>query len=97
MKPSPRLTRLDEHHGNWQADAACLGVDTRIFFPPEGRRGVRHRSLENAAKRICAQCPVQLACRHYALQAHEAYGVWGGLTEDERRLLTAASTRRRAG
>jgi WhiB family redox-sensing transcriptional regulator len=86
-----------ESRWDWQADAACRGVDTRLFFPPGGRRGNLHRSLEDAAKRLCSRCPVQLACRRYAQQAQEPYGVWGGLTEGERRAAAERAGRRQAG
>ncbi|WP_424556268.1 WhiB family transcriptional regulator [Streptacidiphilus pinicola] len=42
---------------------------------------------EDAAKRVCAGCPVLDECRTYALEAREPYGVWGGMSEDERAAL----------
>jgi WhiB family redox-sensing transcriptional regulator len=42
---------------------------------------------EKRAKEICAECPVQIECRNYALEIREQYGIWGGMTENERRLL----------
>jgi WhiB family redox-sensing transcriptional regulator len=50
------------------------------------------RAREDAAKRVCAACPVRQECLDYALRVREQYGIWGGLTEVERRAL--ASERR---
>jgi hypothetical protein len=55
-----------------------------MFFHPDGERGPRRRNRENTAKAICATCPVIQACREQALAAHEPYGIWGGLSEDDR-------------
>ena len=81
-----------QHVWDWQLDAACREADTRIFFHPTGERGERHHARELAAKQVCARCPVLAACRDYAIAAGESYGVWGGLTEEER-----GSHRRRRG
>jgi len=43
-----------------------------------------HRNRENAAKAVCASCPVINACRDHALAVQEPYGIWGGLSEDDR-------------
>lgn len=50
---------------------------------------------EARAKRVCASCPVREACRSYALETGQDYGVWGGTTADERRALRAAWLLRR--
>lgn len=70
----------------WQHRAACRGPNQAIFFPPsqlERRSDKRHR--ERRAKEICAECPVQTECRSYAIEIREQHGIWGGLTEVERR------------
>jgi WhiB family transcriptional regulator, redox-sensing transcriptional regulator len=69
------------------ADAHCHGADAELFFGPPGiePRGERMRR-EMAAKAVCRECPAMLACRQYALDQGEVYGVWGGLGEQERRL-----------
>ena len=69
----------------WQYEGACRDLDTQLFFHPEGERGGTRRRRAEAAKAICATCPVIDKCREYALKAHEPYGVWGGMTEEERR------------
>ena len=53
--------------------------------PPEGDRGSTGRRRAANAKAICATCPVIEQCREYALRAQEPYGIWGGMTEEERR------------
>ncbi len=66
--------------GPWRAQGACLGADTELFFPGRGE------PLE-AARRVCGSCPVLAACRDYAVPVSELKGVWGGLSEVERRRL----------
>ncbi|WP_441248124.1 WhiB family transcriptional regulator [Kitasatospora sp. McL0602] len=83
-----------DHCWSWQLRGACREADNRLFFHPAGERGEAHDSREDAAKAVCAECPVRIECRRYALEARERYGVWGGLTEDERYRLLAGSTRR---
>lgn len=51
-------------------------------------------SREEAAKRVCARCPVMVECREHALLMPEPYGVWGGLTAAERRVVIARRRRR---
>ena len=64
----------------WWRDAACLEVNTEKFFPHgDDREG------NAAAKAFCARCPVTGKCLEYALETNQRFGVWGGLTESERR------------
>jgi WhiB family transcriptional regulator, redox-sensing transcriptional regulator len=69
---------------SWRLHAACRGVDTELFYSPEGERRRARAARERAAKVICATCPVKAPCAAYALQHRERYGIWGGLTESER-------------
>ena len=69
---------------DWQLDAACRGEDSDLFFHPEGERGDVREARQKAAKAICAGCPVLAECRAHALAVREPYGIWGGLSEDER-------------
>jgi WhiB family transcriptional regulator, redox-sensing transcriptional regulator len=65
----------------WVADAACAGhPDPSLFFPPQGAQA---QAL--AAKTICGECPVMYDCLSYALRHKELYGIWGGVSEHERR------------
>lgn len=75
----------------WQYQGACRDLDTEQFFHPEGERGGTRKRRDDAAKAICAQCPVINQCREYALAAQEPYGVWGGLSAEERREIIRAN------
>ena len=55
-----------------------------MFFHPEGERGAARLARERAAKAICASCPVRRECAQHAEQVREPYGVWGGMSEEER-------------
>lgn len=78
---------------DWRDDAACRDEDPELFFPI-GTTGIAHEQV-NAAKRICARCPVQEECLEFALASNQDAGIWGGLTEDERRTLKRSRQRRR--
>jgi WhiB family redox-sensing transcriptional regulator len=69
------------------ADAACKGEDLGLFFGPDAEFVTARRDREAKAKAICARCPVIADCLAFALDTREAYGVWGGQTEDERRAI----------
>jgi WhiB family redox-sensing transcriptional regulator len=69
---------------DWQFEGACRTMDPEMFFHPDGERGPRRRNRENAAKAVCASCPVLQKCREQALAVAEPYGIWGGLSEDDR-------------
>jgi WhiB family redox-sensing transcriptional regulator len=77
---------------DWQNDAACLSEDPDLFFPI-GTTGDAVPQIM-AAKSICATCPVLSTCLEFALESRQDYGVWGGLTEDERRSLRRSRQRR---
>jgi WhiB family redox-sensing transcriptional regulator len=70
---------------SWYHYAACQGKDPELFFPI-GTTGPASLQL-GEAKRVCAGCPVQSLCLEWAMLARIDYGVWGGLSEDERRAL----------
>jgi WhiB family redox-sensing transcriptional regulator len=80
------------HHRDqaWRKEANCIGADLEIFFPdiPTNRS-----SLE--AKALCRQCPVALECLEEALQQPEEFGIFGGLTRDERQGLRSKEKNRR--
>jgi WhiB family redox-sensing transcriptional regulator len=79
---------------DWQLVAACRGVDSSLFFHPEGERGAARTAREAAAKEVCGRCPVRAECATHALTVREPYGVWGGLTEDEREEMMGRSRHR---
>lgn len=71
--------------GYWRRRAACQGKDPELFFPV-GSAGPALTQIAEA-KKICARCPVLRACLVFAMATGQEYGIWGGLTEDERRQL----------
>jgi WhiB family redox-sensing transcriptional regulator len=73
----------------WQYQGACRDADDTLFFHPEGERGSTRRRRAEAAKAICHSCPVMMQCREQSLRVREPYGVWGGLSEDERAAILA--------
>ncbi|MDO5629317.1 MAG: WhiB family transcriptional regulator [Mobilicoccus sp.] len=77
--PGPMADRWE-----WQYEGACRTSGPESFFHPEGERGSTRRARDSAAKMVCAACPVIEQCREHALAVREPYGVWGGMTEDER-------------
>ncbi len=78
----------------WQLEGACRDADPTLFFHPEGERGPARRKRDNAAKAVCATCPVLQQCREHALAVREPYGVWGGLGEDDREQTYSTGRRR---
>ena len=70
---------------NWQERALCAQTDPESFFPEKG-------GSTREAKRICSGCEVRAECLEYALAHDERFGIWGGMSERERRRL-----KRRAG
>ncbi len=87
MTDTRRLPRPVAQEWEWQLDAACQGLNSTIFFHPDGERGAARARRANRAKAVCEHCPVIAECRRHALAVREPYGVWGGLTEEERREL----------
>jgi len=93
MADVSRLPGPNADFWNWQLAGSCRGEDPALFFHPEGERGPTRVARENAAKAICVACPVLAQCRAHALAVREPYGVWGGLSEEDRE---ATYTRRPA-
>lgn len=60
-------------------------MQTVMFFHPEYERGPTRMRREAEAKAVCQRCPVIEQCRQHALQVHEPYGIWGGLSAEERK------------
>ncbi len=88
------LVARDADDRPWLRGAACRGQEhASAFYPPMHHETRDERSdRERRAKAICTACPVQTACLEYALGIREPFGIWGGLTEYERKaLLTTAA------
>ena len=79
--PGVRTPQSDEETAlAWQSDALCAQTDPEAFFPEKG-------GSTRDAKRICTSCDVRTQCLEYALKNDERFGIWGGLSERERRKL----------
>ncbi len=74
----------------WRDQALCRDTDPDLFFPV-GTTGVAVAQIEHA-KAVCAQCPVTSACLDYALATNQDSGIWGGLSEEERRVIRRQRT-----
>jgi WhiB family redox-sensing transcriptional regulator len=74
------MITADPETKSWQDYANCLGVDPDLFFPERG-------ASTREAKAVCKGCVVRLDCLEYALANGEKFGIWGGLSERERRRL----------
>ncbi|MEV0297710.1 WhiB family transcriptional regulator [Nocardia sp. NPDC050710] len=87
------MPRVIQHYGpvaeawDWQLHGSCRGVDSAVFFHPEGERGRARTARIQRAKSFCHDCQVLAQCRTYALGVSELYGVWGGMSEEERRRI----------
>lgn len=68
----------------WQHKGLCRDANPDTFFHPEGERGPSRRLRDARAVALCQQCPVIEQCRAHALEVREPYGVWGGMTEEDR-------------
>ncbi len=75
-----RPAQSDDDPLGWQTDALCAQTDPEAFFPEKG-------GSTRDAKRICTTCEVRSKCLEYALLNDERFGIWGGLSERERRRL----------
>lgn len=64
----------------WMGEGLCSQTDPEAFFPEKG-------GSTREAKAVCRRCPVRPECLEFALDNEERYGIWGGLSERERRRL----------
>ena len=89
MRLPQRLPGPNADHWDWQMQARCRGLDSSVFFAPEGERGRARYERDRRAKEVCRECPVLAQCRSHALAIGETFGVWGGLSEVERERMLA--------
>ncbi len=73
-------TGVEEGELSWHDRALCAQTDPEAFFPEKG-------GSTREAKRVCVGCEVRVECLEYALAHDERFGIWGGLSERERRKL----------
>ena len=78
---------------DWRSQAACLTVDPELFFPV-GNTGPAIAQTAKA-KEVCGRCEVVDPCLKWALENGQDAGVWGGMSEDERRSLKRRAARAR--
>ncbi|GAB3532864.1 hypothetical protein GCM10027403_06000 [Arthrobacter tecti] len=78
---------------DWRSRAACLDKDPELFFPV-GNTGPALLQIEEA-KSVCRRCQVVDTCLQWAIESGQDAGVWGGLSEDERRALKRRAARAR--
>jgi len=74
------LNEPDDSLLGWQERALCAQTDPEAFFPEKG-------GSTREAKKVCSGCEVRAECLDYALENDERFGIWGGLSERERRKL----------
>jgi len=74
----------------WQRQANCMGVDPDLFFPERG-------ASTREAKEVCRGCVVREDCLEFALTNSEKFGIWGGLSERERRRIRRRRSAERRG
>jgi WhiB family redox-sensing transcriptional regulator len=76
-------TLISDSARAWQARANCMGVDPELFFPERG-------SSTREAKEVCRGCVVRIECLEFAIANSEKFGIWGGMSERERRRVRRA-------
>ncbi len=82
--PTIKLENRESAELSWQERALCAQTDPEAFFPEKG-------GSTRDAKRVCLSCDVRSECLEYALAHDERFGIWGGLSERERRRLKRRS------
>ena len=93
-QPTSLSEAIERTMMDWRHRAACREEDPELFFPI-GNTGPALLQIEEA-KAVCRRCPVVDACLAWALESGQDAGVWGGLSEDERRALKRRNARARA-
>ncbi len=78
---------------DWRHRAECLTEDPELFFPV-GTTGPALAQVEEA-KKVCRRCEVREECLRWALEAGQDHGLWGGMSEDERRAMKRRASRAR--
>lgn len=91
--PSPRPASGAARGSSWHENAVCLTEDPELFFPVGTDGSARWQAEE--AKTVCRRCPVVAPCLTWALENRVEHGVWGGHTQEERRVLRRRRARGR--
>jgi WhiB family transcriptional regulator, redox-sensing transcriptional regulator len=82
--PASVIALANAEYG-WRSEALCRDTDPELFFPI-GTTGAALVQIEHA-RAVCRQCPVQTDCLDFALRTNQDSGIWGGTSEEERRIL----------
>ena len=82
--PASVIALANAEYG-WRSQALCRDTDPELFFPI-GTTGAALLQIEQA-RAVCRQCPVQADCLDFALATNQDSGIWGGTSEEERRVL----------
>lgn len=80
MNPCSNLVYVEFIPRPWVKHAICRGIDPDLFYPERGESTAE-------AKAVCKECPVRTECGEYALEIGEKFGIWGGMSERERRRI----------
>lgn len=91
--PTPRGYPGDGASAYWWEYAECREADPELFYGSEYRSYEGRKADEHEAKLICARCQVWRECLQEALRSGECHGIWGGLTQRERKKLKRAAAR----
>jgi WhiB family redox-sensing transcriptional regulator len=70
---------------SWRAEAVCRDTDPELFFPI-GTTGQALLQIDRA-KQVCTECTVRVSCLEFALETNQDSGIWGGTSEEERRIM----------
>ncbi|MFJ4468690.1 WhiB family transcriptional regulator [Streptomyces sp. NPDC089424] len=79
---------------DWRTRGLCLGEDPDLFFPIGNTHSGRTAVQVDEAKAVCRRCPVAERCLAWAVDVGPVEGIWGGMTEGERRALRVRTVRR---
>lgn len=83
---SAAVSEPSNTEADWRDLAICSAPDVQEVFFPVGVTGMAAVQIENA-KAVCTSCPVRETCLEYAITTNQEYGIWGGTSEEERRVL----------
>jgi len=92
-----RLSPLQPGDWEWQKNAACRAMGSAVFFHPTDERDPARSHRIARAQAVCHSCAVIVDCLAYALRVREPYGIWGGLSENDRASLLGLKSMRYAG
>jgi hypothetical protein len=90
---SPSRQRTDD----WREVALCRTADPDWFFHPDGERAAARKRRLTRARQVCVRCPVARECAAFAVASREGFGIWGGMSEDERVCIIVSSGARPRG